>query len=243
MANYIVHPIPLAEQVLDKSALTYRRCFGEKYTQIAYTWYLEGPDHKIIVDAGVDSDYLVKVRGIPSKDIQSIDAGLKMYGLSPDDIDIVIVTHLHSDHIAHGSRFKNARIIVQKAELDFALNPHPTVAPQYPKHFFADLNFETITGDAKICDGVSVISTPGHTVGGQSVVVDTKQGTVIISGLCTIQENFEPPESIRKTTPVIPCGVFVNLFDTYDSLLRIKNSADIVVSLHDAKFRDVGGIG
>ena len=243
MANYVVHPIPLARTTLDKSSLTYRRNFGQPYTQLSYIWYLEGPGPKIIVDAGVNSEYLAKVRGIPTTDIQSVAEGLEKFGVSPEDIDIVLITHLHHDHVAQGSQFTNARFIVQEAELDGASNPHPTVAPQYPKHFFAGLNFETITGDKEICDGVSVISTPGHTVGGQSVVVNTSKGKVIICGLCTIQENFEPPENVRKTTPVIPCGVFVNLFDTYDSLLRIKNSADIVVSLHDPKFGDVAGIG
>jgi N-acyl homoserine lactone hydrolase len=238
MANYIVHPIALAETVLDKSALTYRRSFGQPYTQLSYIWYLEGPGPRIIVDAGVDSEYLSKVRGIPSTDIQSVGAGLERFGITPADIDVVIITHLHHDHVAQGTQFKNAKFIVQQAELDGASNPHPSVAPQYPKHFFSGLNFETITGDAEICDGVSVISTPGHTVGGQSVVVDTRKGKVIICGLCTIQENFEPPESVRKTSPVIPCGVFVNLFDTYDSLVRIKDSADIVLALHDPQFRD-----
>jgi N-acyl homoserine lactone hydrolase len=243
MANYTVHPIPLAETILDKSALTYRRSFGEKYTQLSYIWYLEGPDHKIIVDAGVDSEYLAKVRGIPSKDIQSVSEGLGKFGLSPEDIDLVIVTHLHSDHVAQARQFTKARLLVQQAELEFANNPHPTVAPQYPSHFFSDLKFETLSGDTQICDGVSVIDTPGHTVGGQSVVVNTNRGTAVISGLCTIQENFEPPESVRKTMEVIPCGVFVDLFDTYDSLLRIKQTADIVISLHDPKFRGLGAIG
>lgn len=243
MANYIVHPIPLAETTLDKSSLTYRRSFGQPYTQLSYIWYLEGPGPKIIVDAGVDSEYLAKVRNIPTTDIQSVGEGLKPFGVTPEDIDIVIITHLHHDHVAKGTLFKNAKFIVQQAELDGATHPHPTVAPQYPSHFFTGLNFETITGDREICNGVAVISTPGHTVGGQSVVVDTAKGKVIICGLCTIQENFEPPESVRKSTPVIPCGVFVNLFDTYDSLMRIKDSADIVLSLHDPKFRDTPAIG
>ena len=242
MVNCIIHPIPLAEMIADRSALTYRRNFGQPYTQISYIWYIEGPQENIIVDAGVDSEYLSKERGIPSRDIESLDSAMMKIGLAPSDIDLVIITHLHSDHVARGHDFPNARFIVQKKELDFAKNPHPTVAPQYPKKFFEGLKFELVEGDTEVCSGISIISTPGHTTGGQSVSVQTDRGIAVISGLCTIRENFEPPEPIGKTMPVLPCGVLVNLFDAYDSLLKIKEMADIVISLHDHEYGQINHI-
>ena len=63
----------------------------------------------------------------------------------------------------------------------------------------------------------------------------------IIAGLCTIQENFEPPDP-AFLWPVIAPGRNTNVLDAYDSLLRIKELADIVVPLHDAKFRHVSSI-
>ena len=236
MVNCVIRPIPLAQWAHDKSMVTYRLNFGQTAMMVTYVWYIEGPKDKILIDAGVSTEYLSKNRGIPATDIQSLDSGLQKIGLAPDDIDLVIITHLHSDHVAQASKFTKARFLIQRDELEFALNPHPIVAGQYPSEFFKGLNFEIISGDAKICDEVSVLSTPGHTKGGQSVSVNTAQGSAIISGLCTCSENFDPPEPFRNTMPVYPFGIFINLLDMYDSLLRIKNTADLVIPNHDPKY-------
>lgn len=236
MSNCRIWPIPLVEMTIDKSMMTYRLNFGEPYIQIVYVWYIEGPKKKILVDAGVSAEFFVKKRGMPAKDIQTLEAGLEKVGLKKTDIDIVILTQLHHDHVAQAKEFTNAKFLIQKAELEFGLNPHPTVAAQYAKEFFEGLDFEVINGDREVCNGVSVISTPGHTPGGQSVSVKTAEGTAIISGICTVKENFEPPEPFNKTMEVYPYGVFVNLIDMYDNLLKIKKEADIILPNHDAEY-------
>jgi len=242
MANCVIRPIPLSEWQTDKSLVTYRLGFGQMVMQVSYVWYIEGPKEKILVDAGVSTEYMSRIRGMPARDIQSLESGLNKVGLTPDDIDLVIITHLHHDHVAQGHQFAKARFLIQKDELELAQNPHPTVAAQYPREFFDGLNFEVIKGDTKICEEVSVLSTPGHTLGGQSVSVKTAQGIAIISGICTIRENFEPPEPFSKTMPVFPYGVFVNLFDMYDSLLRIKKAADIIIPVHEPEYVQISHI-
>jgi N-acyl homoserine lactone hydrolase len=236
MTNCVIRPIPLIEMEIDKSMLTYRLSFGESFKQVVYAWYIEGPKEKMIVDTGISAEYLIQKRGFPARNLQSLESGLNRVGLSPADIDLVILTHLHSDHVGQGGKFTKAKFIVQKDELEFAQNPHPTVAMQYLGELFDGLNFEVVEGDTPICDEVSVISTPGHTPGGQSVTVKTAEGTAIISGLCTIRENFDPPEPFSKTMPVYPIGLFVDLFKMYDNLLKIKNAADIIISNHDPEY-------
>ena len=242
MANCVIRPIPLAQMTIDKSMITYRMNFGQPFEQVVYVWYIEGSGEKILVDAGVSAEYLSEKRGLPTKQIQPLESGLDKIGLTPDDIDLVIITHLHSDHVAQARKFKKARFLVQKDELEFALNPHPTVAAQYPAEFFQSLDFEVIEGDMRISEDLSILKTPGHTPGGQSVSIKTAQGVAIISGICSTQENFDPPEPINKIMPVIPPGVFVNLFDVYDSLLRIKKMADIIIPIHEPKYVQINHI-
>ena len=237
MADCTIHPIPLFEFRCDKSLMTYWLNFGQQITLTGYAWYIEGTRDRILVDAGGNTEYMSTVRGMPANEIQSLDSGLSKLGVSVDDIDIVILTHLHYDHIAQVSQFPNARILVQQDEFDFARKPHPAVAGSFLQELFEGLNFEVINGDTRLCEEISVLSTPGHTPGGQSVCIKTAKGIAVIAGLCTIRENFEPPLLVREKMPVIVPGIHVNVLDAYDSLLRIKQVADIILPLHDPDLR------
>ena len=232
MGNCVIHPIPLFEGMRYKSHWLYLINSGQQVNTVQYIWFIEGTKETILVDAGSSSEHAAKL-GYSYKAVQTIDAGLGKLGLSPGDIDLVILTHLHYDHVAQASQFPKARFLIQKDELAFAQNPHPVFASAYPEAFFDGLNFEVIDGDTRVCQEVSVLKTPGHTPGGQSVSIKTAGGIVIISGLCTIRENFEP---VNSTTPVITPGIHTNALDAYDSVLRIKQMADIVVPIHDPEY-------
>ena len=64
-------------------------------------------------------------------------------------------------------------------------------------------------------------------------MIDTSKGKVIISGLCTSRNNFYPQEMDTRSMPVIPPSVHVDVHTAYDSLLRIKKEADMIIPLHD----------
>ena len=237
MAPCVIHPIPLFELWHDKSLMTYRMNFGQTISSIGYVWYIEGPKEKVLIDAGASCHYLSVVRGMPTREIQSLDAGLTKLGLGFDDIDLIIVTHLHHDHVAEAKRFSRAKFLVQKIEIEFALNPHPSVAVQYNREFFEGVPFEALNGDAQLSEELSVLFTPGHSPGGQSVRVKTENGTAIVTGLCTVRENFEPPSALAKTMPVITPGMHTNALEAYDSVIRIKELTDIIVPLHEPEFQ------
>ena len=205
----------------------------------AYVWYIEGSNPKVLIDAGASIEGY-QARKLKQEHIQSLEEGLAKLGVSADDIGIVILTHLHWDHCAFSHKFTKAKFIVQKAELDFGLNPHPANASAYTLDYYKDLNIEVVDNeDKEIVEGVRVLFAPGHTPGTQSVAVETAKGLAIIAGFCGTADNFEPPPELKaRGAQIIPCGLHVNLFQSYDSTLRIKQEADIIVPLHDAKFLD-----
>jgi len=82
--------------------------------------------------------------------------------------------------------------------------------------------------------------TPGHSPGGQSVIVDTAKGKAIITGCCCVNQNFEPPEGMN--VEVIPTGILIDPIQVYDSLLKIKKSADVIIPIHDSEFLEAEGI-
>jgi glyoxylase-like metal-dependent hydrolase (beta-lactamase superfamily II) len=236
MQQYKIHPIALCEGPRDSSHFAYRSESGGICNTACYTWYIEGSDAKILVDAGADAaDFTA--RGAPETDIISVKDGLHKLGLAPEDIDIIIVTHLHCDHIALGRLYKKAKFVVQKTELEYAQDPHPIDAVLYDRASFDGLNWEVIDGDKEITSGISVITAPGHSPGGQSVAINTSAGKAIITGFCATQNTFIPTGEMKRrgwevTIPLI----HHDALQTYDSVIKIKRLADIILPLHDPAF-------
>jgi N-acyl homoserine lactone hydrolase len=104
---------------------------------------------------------------------------LAEHDLSPADVRIVINSHLHFDHCGQNAVFKHAPFYVQRSELERARNEKSDVSEWFD---FAGARFELIDGDSQIAEGVRVVATPGHTVGHQSVIVDTPDGGAVMIG-------------------------------------------------------------
>jgi N-acyl homoserine lactone hydrolase len=235
MAPLKIHPLPLLKLPGHPGRLMYLVDIAEPSEVYAYIWYIEGTKERILVDAGAAAEKMLS-KGLPVEQIASPDEALKKVGITPDEIDLVICTHLHIDHNELGRLYKNARFIVQKAELEATLNPHPVEAPPcVPKDALDGLDFEVVDGDTQVVEGVRILSTPGHSRGGQSPLIETEMGKVIISGLCTTRHNFEPPEKVAKFMPVIPPWIHLDVRQAFDSLMRIKSEADIIIPLHDTE--------
>ncbi|WP_242614393.1 MBL fold metallo-hydrolase [Actinomadura roseirufa] len=98
-------------------------------------------------------------------------------GLAPSDIDIVVLTHVHSDHasgaVAGGVPvFGNARHVLQRDELDWLRNGGGAVLDEVVQPLQDAGLLDTITGGERLSDSVAIALTPGHTPGHQSVIVD-----------------------------------------------------------------------
>jgi len=54
---------------------------------------------------------------------------------------------------------------------------------------------------------------------------------------CSIRENYSPPPQLEKSTPVITPGMHTNALEAYDSVIRIKEMADIIIPTHEPEFQ------
>jgi N-acyl homoserine lactone hydrolase len=244
MQTYKIHPIVMGTKVFDKGMMTYQHDYGKPYTIPIYSWYLEGGDARILVDTGemnpIVSDDREKAIG---GKIYTFEEGLALYGLTPADIDIVIHTHLHNDHCENDYKCENARFFIHEKELARIHDPHP-LDYRYLEDYIEEIEengqIEMVAGDREIVDGVSVMHTPVHTDGGLSVLIETSLGTAVITGFCVIMENFYPPKEIcAMEMDVIPPGTHVNVYEAYDIMRRVKETADILIPLHDPGFASV----
>jgi len=106
-------------------------------------------------------------------------------GLSPDDIDVVVLTHLHGDHCGWATRrfgdrvaptFPKARYYVQRREFEDAVHPNERTRNTYFAENFVPLMdagvLTLLDGPAGVSPSVRVVPTPGHSTGHQSVVVE-----------------------------------------------------------------------
>jgi N-acyl homoserine lactone hydrolase len=104
-------------------------------------------------------------------------AQLDELGVKPADIKYVAVSHTHPDHIGNVELFPQTMLLVQKAEYEWPAPVGPRFKPEHP--------VTKLEGDRDVFgDGsVTILSTPGHTPGHQSLLVKlSKTGPVILSG-------------------------------------------------------------
>ena len=122
---------------------------------------------------------------IDSKPKWDLKTQLEGLGVYPDDIDIVISTHLHWDHIGDNQLFKYAKFYIQKDELAYALT-----APGFAPHYFSSLKhcisgisdkIVLLDGDSAVTDGIEVKKVGGHIPGMQVVSVKTNIGVVVLA--------------------------------------------------------------
>ncbi len=235
--KYRIHILTTAQTVLPKSLFLYLIPDPGQMTIPALFFYIEGADRNILVDTGGSGEELRKNSqfGAPWEEVISFEENLARVGITPDDVDIVIQTHLHFDHALNTRKCRNAKVYVQRNELAQAKDPHPLTSQMY--RWFGkggkDLNYRVVDGDTQLVPGVELLSVPGHSPGCQAVAVNTCKGKVIITGFCAILENFDPLPPFRSLVPVICPGIHLNAVQAYESLWRVKNMADVILPMHE----------
>jgi len=178
---------------------------------------VRGPDGCALIEAGFGRKLSDKQQQIYSL-TQSTDLirELAKKGVQPEDVDLVVLTHLHIDHAGWcttpredgtlAATFPRARCVVQASELHDARHPSPLTAGSYSADHFEPLAAQgllwPVTGDAHVAPGIRVKPTGGHTRGHQAVVIESGRerctfvGDVVPTAshlkpaYCTAYDNF-----------------------------------------------------
>ncbi|WP_353684098.1 N-acyl homoserine lactonase family protein [Thermodesulfovibrio sp. 3907-1M] len=237
---YRIHPILVGAKIFDKGMMTYQHDYGKPFVIPIFSWLIEGSDKNILIDTGELSPRTsVEIEQTIGK-VYKFEEGLAKYGLQPEDIDIVLHTHLHNDHCENDSKCVNATFYVHEKELKQIHNPHP-LDFRYNEDFITEIESNgqiiKLKEDTEVLPGIKMIHTPAHTPGGMSVLINTEKGDVLITGFCIIEENLNPPPKILGMgMEVIPPGTLINSYEAYDIVLKVKEMAQMVIPLHEPKY-------
>jgi len=142
----------------------------------------------VLIETGIGNklpDKLVQIYKQPAKLLDNLHAA----GVAPEDIDIVINTHLHFDHcgwntVRRGDQivatFPNAKYYVQKKEwehgcLQLERDAISYMSPNYDPLIERD-QMVLLDGDHELLPGISVKVVPGHTANMQAVIIESGSG-------------------------------------------------------------------
>lgn len=229
--------------------------FQEKMEQkievCGYFYLVRGGGHNIVVDTGMgqppgpEGPSLQKFGNFwvdPGCDTISL---LRKEGLGPEDIDVLVLTHLHTDHCWNTSLFPKAKIYMSRFGWEAIQSPrHPALFPDaiYPQQVYKHLIDEAwdrvslMEQEDEVLPGITTFWVGGHSACSHVVVIETGKGNVILTGdvafyYANLEEN-------------IPVSYNVNLAECYEGMDRIRRLSGIPVPTHDPELleRHPGGI-
>lgn len=231
-AKWKITALDVGTSVIEKSILTYLTDCGKTITIPRVMFFVEG-EKRVVVDTGCRSldDARAMNEDLTIRPDQEPAAALRSVGVDPEDVDVVVLTHLHWDHCGNNHLFPRAKFYVQRTELQYALGPDPASRKAYMSFLvglnppFLGVKYEELDGDTQLFDGFRLVCLPGHSPGFQGVLVDTAQGRILIAGDAIFTyENFEKR---------IPPGFHWDVNVACRSMERVPYMCDVFIPGHD----------
>ncbi len=217
-----------------------------------HVWLARDGTHNVLIDSGMaDIDLItkrLKVKGWGGGHARLTEL-LAGEGLTPGDIDHVVLTHGHFDHAENLDLFPDACVVIQRDELSHAADPVPSQRVFYWQSTIGNLvarrrpgQIRTLDGDAELFDGFRVLKVPSHTPGMQVPLIRTSKGIVAIASDLGDHYRYWFPADARATDH--PQRSLSDAFitgnirseserDWQAAMRRVQLASDIVVPAHD----------
>ena len=234
-------PAGVSSRVQLGAYIFWKGAAGQKIWNPVYCFYVETAEHKILVDTGLcDEARATKYHHkCQKRGCSEVHLHLEQkLGVKPEEIDAIVFTHLHWDHVQNMKQFPNARYICPEVEIKWAYNPLPLYYRTYESPVlgiepaYYGCNFELVHGECEVLPGISMFPTLGHSPGHMAVTVHTEVGDIVLAGDAIFQaRNIEPNEA-EKWRYWVPAR-FVSAIDGWRSVEEIDKRADYILPCHD----------
>jgi len=158
--------------------------------------------------------------------------GLKAVGLGPDDIDVVVCSHLHTDHCGCNEFFKKSTIVIHARELEAAKAPDAVNSGYFPADWDQPIPMKVIEGQTDLFgDGrITLLPLHGHSRGtiGALVALDKSGEFLLTSDALSIRANLDREIVPRNTWNV------EQFLDSFAEIRRIEAGGATVICSHDS---------
>lgn len=186
-------------------AMAMDRVTGDDTTRIfpVLSWLIEHRDSLVLFDTGMHMDLQTSFDRIGEETAKTITpdfspgeeltARLDQRGISVNDIDHMVLSHLHFDHVGGNQEIPDARVVVQRAEWEAGHDQRMIDYGVYnPDDYDHGHDVQQLDGEHDLFgDGrVVCLPTPGHTKGHQSLRVELDSGPVVLTGDCVYFEDM-----------------------------------------------------
>src|SRR3989449_3839547 len=199
----------------ERSGLFYGEFSSERVQIPIACWLVRTSEAMILFDAGLSPRAVPGLmRNDPLARFTEEDLlvrRLDLVGLEAENVDLVILSHLHYDHAGGAGLFPKSELVVQKDEYSYAHHPASFFESFYYRKNF-DLpgyRWRLLDGDTELLPGVTVLRSDGHTPGHQSLLVELPESApVILSGdACYWREDAHKergPGGVLEPTQALP---------------------------------------
>lgn len=185
--------------VIDRSHVMWNIDSGNPVRFPVYSVLVDHSDGLFLFDSGFEKETVEEYLPfeLPEQtDEQRLPAQLELCGFGPGDVDAVINSHMHFDHVGGQRHLPGAEIWVAKDELRHLLVPETFERLGYSDKVFhgPDRNYRWLEGaEVDFADGVRLLYTPGHTVGHYSMMLEKEDGARLLfcADVTYTQETWE----------------------------------------------------
>ncbi|GAC1326342.1 MAG: hypothetical protein NVSMB2_25360 [Chloroflexota bacterium] len=225
---------------------------GVKIKAPCISWLLRSDaGHVVVMDTGphaADAPTAFLHNTLDPNPDYRIDRALQKVGIDPSEVKTVVLSHLHFDHCYNLDLLPDARVLVERIEMQGAIAPiawetggYETGVPGHiPAWIKALARIEPVEGDLEVAPGLRMVHLPGHTSGSAGLIAETRQGRYAMAGdNVNMIENWEG----RGRRKRIPAANYASLHDYFRSFQKLEQLADRVLASHDFRMFDQAQYG
>nr|MBQ6241870.1 MBL fold metallo-hydrolase [Lachnospiraceae bacterium] len=229
---------------------------GEKCNSPTYSYLITGENiPPMLVDTGIMERFpqIMRRLGMDGVILKTYEEALGELGYKLEDIKVILHTHLHIDHAGNDDLFPNAKIIMPRKELMFAVAG--IMDEQYPAEYITYLveqshvpgRMRLIDCDINIAPGIRLEINEAHTWGSMNICVNTRKGLAIMCGDVIYDETLQCHENDvfldvaeQCKNPIQgfgdrPTGNNWNNWAAKMGVVDVMSKADVVLPSHDPR--------